>query len=210
MYVRGSCYATALSLPFAVAAFVFARPLLISWIGPRAEPAVGAARLFALYEGIQAMQNVGSTMIYGIGRIRFPLVINGFATFLNLVLSIALVRPLGFSGVIVGTLIANGLAWPLLLRYYLRIFDCRFRTWLRRVLMPNLPGLLLQIVASLGMYEAVGRHTRSLAVAVLLFLISVAVSLLGFVFVGVRGADRQLLSQTMRRALGRPQQEVSA
>src|SRR5262249_8886418 len=111
MFLRGSAYATAVALPFAVAAFIFARPLLLSWIGPRALPAIGAAQLFALYAAIQVPQNVASTMIYGLGHIRVPLIVNGLATALNLALSIALVHPLGFSGVIVGTLIANGLAW---------------------------------------------------------------------------------------------------
>ena len=115
MFLRGSCYAVAVSLPFAVAAFIFARPLLLSWIGLRAAPAIGAARLFVIYAALQVPQNVPSTMMYGLGRIRFLLIVTAIATFLNLVLSIALVRPLGFSGVIVGTLIANGLAWPVLL-----------------------------------------------------------------------------------------------
>ncbi len=101
MYVRGSCYATAAAGPFAVAAFIFAKPLLLSWIGPKALPAVGAARLFAAYEAMQMVNNVGSTMLYGLGRIRFPLIVSAVSTLLNLALSIALVHPLGISGVIV-------------------------------------------------------------------------------------------------------------
>ncbi len=127
-----------MSLPFAVAAFIFARPLLLSWIGLRAAPAIGAARLFVIYQALQVPQNVPSTMMYGLGRLRFLLTVTAAATFLNLVLSIVLVRPLGFSGVIVGTLIANGLAWPILLWYYLRVFDCRLVTWFRRLIAPNI------------------------------------------------------------------------
>jgi O-antigen/teichoic acid export membrane protein len=209
MYVRGSCYATAASLPFAVAAFIFAKPLLLSWIGPTALPAVGAAQLFVAYEAMQVVNNVGSTMLFGVGQIRFPLFVNIAATILNLALSIALVHPLGFAGVIVGTLVANGLAWPFLLRYYLRVFDCSLSSWLRRVVAPNLPGLFLQIVLSLGLYLALG-GTRSLFVAALLFLVSVAVSLAGFVSVGVRGADRRAFVDTVLRALGRPTRELPA
>ncbi|MFI5036896.1 MAG: oligosaccharide flippase family protein [Solirubrobacterales bacterium] len=210
MYVRGSCYATAASLPFAVAAFIFARPLLLSWIGPSAAPAVGAARLFVVYEAIQVVHNVGSTMLYGLGRIRFPLIVNVTATLLNLALSIALVHSLGFSGVIVGTLVANGLAWPVLLWYYLRVFDCPLRTWLRRLAGPNLPGLVLQLGVSLLLYVAVGEHSRSLAVVALLFAVSVAVSLVAFVLLGVRGEDRSVLADTLRRAVGRAPREAPA
>ena len=208
MFLRGSSYAAAVALPFAVAACIFARPLLLSWIGPRAAPAIGAARLFVLYEAIQVPQNVASTMMYGLGRIRVPLIVNGAATALNLGLSIALVGPLGFSGVIVGTLIANGLAWPVLLGYYLRVFDCRLRTWFQKLVAPNLPGLALQVTVSLGLYYAVGQHTRSLPLAILLFATSVAVSFAGFVLLGVRGRDRKMLAETVRRAAGRPPREV--
>jgi O-antigen/teichoic acid export membrane protein len=210
MFLRGSCYATAAAMPFAVAAFIFARPLLLSWIGPSAAPAVGAARLFVLYEAMQVLQNVGSTMLYGLGRIRFPLIVNIAATVLNLALSIVLVHSLGFAGVIVGTLVANGLAWPVLVWYYLRVFDCDLRTWLRRLVGPNLPGLVLQVVVSLPLYLSIGQHSRSLVVAIGLFVLSVAVSLVSFILVGVRGEDRRALTDTLRRALGRPPRQAPA
>lgn len=202
MFVRGSCYATAAVLPFAVALFIFARPLLLGWIGPSALPAVGAVRLFAAYEALQAINNVGSTMIYGLGRIRFPLIVNAVATALNLGLSIALVHTLGFEGVIVGTLIANGLAWPLLVRFYLRVFDCSVGIWLRHLVAPNLPGLVVQLAVSLALYAGVG-GTSSLVVALALVGASVAVSLLAFVLVGLRGEDRRIFLDTLLRAVGR-------
>jgi len=209
MFLRGSCYATAAAMPFAVAAFIFAKPLLLSWIGPSAAPAIGAAQLFVVYEAIQIVQNVGSTMLYGLGRIRFPLIVNLAATALNLALSIALVRPLGFSGVIVGTLVANGLAWPVLLRYYLRVFDCDLRTWLRRLVAPNLPSLVLQVIVSLGLYLTIGQNSRSFPVAILLFVVSVAVSQIAFILLGVRGEDRRVFTDTLRRAVGRSPREVT-
>jgi O-antigen/teichoic acid export membrane protein len=209
MFVRGSCYATAASLPFAVAAFIFAKPLLLSWIGPSAAPAIGAVRLFAAYEALQMVNNVGSTMLYGLGKIRLPLIVNMAATLLNLALSIALVHPLGFSGVIVGTLLANGLAWPLLLWYYLSVFDCSLLIWARRLVGPNLPGLVLQIAVSLVLYTALGAHTRSFLVAISLFAVSVLASIAGFMLLGVRGEERRALLDILRRATARAPREAS-
>lgn len=208
MFVRGSCYAMAVALPVEVTAFIFAKPLLLSWIGPAAVPAVGAVRLFAAYGMMQSPNNVASTMIYGLGRIRLPLIVGALATALNLMLSIALVHPLGFSGVIVGTLLANGLALPLLVWYYLRVFDCPLRTWSRRLLGPNLPGLLVQVGVSALLYVAVGEHTRSLTVTLFLCAVSVAVSLATFALVGVRGEDRRVLLQTVRGAVGPRASEI--
>ncbi len=210
MFVRGSCYTTAIALPFAVALLIFARPLLLSWIGPSAVPATGALRLFAVYEILQTVNNVGSTMIYGVGRIRLPLIVNTVATLLNLGLSIALVHPLGFQGVIVGTLVAGALAWPVLVWYYLRVFDCSLRMWMGRLVGPNLPGLVLQVGVSLALYAAVGQHTRSFVVVSVLIAVSIGVSLAAFISLGVRGEDRRVFVDTVRRATGRQPLEASA
>lgn len=207
MFVRGSCYATGASLPFAVAGFVFAKPLLLSWIGPQAAPAVVATRLFLAYEAIQTVQNVASTMIFGIGRIRVPLVVTAIATLANLGLSIALVHPLGFKGVIVATLIANGLAWPVMLRYYLRVFETPLSVWFRRTVRPNLVALGVQVVVSLPLLLAVV-NTRSLPLALAVSGLSVASSLGAFLLVGVRGEDRRSLLNTLSHALGRGPREV--
>lgn len=209
MFVRGTCYATAAALPVVVAGFIFAKPLIISWIGPEAAPAVEGARLFLAYEAMQVVGNVGSTMLFGVGKIRFPLIVNSVATALNLVLSILLVGPLGYSGVIVGTLIANGLAWPLTMRFYLRTFDTSPGMWLRRVLGPNLFGLATQVAVSLPLLALAG-STHSLPLAIAVCTVSLAVSLATFVLVGVRGEHRRALVDTVRRALGRAPREVPA
>ena len=210
MFVRGSCYATAVSLPFAVAVLIFAKPLLSSWIGPSALPALGAVRLFATYEILQMVNNVGSTMLYGLGRIRLPLIVNTIATLANLGLSIALVHPLGFSGVIVGTLVANGLAWPILLWYYLQVFDCSLQMWLRRLVAPNLPGAAVQVGVSLALYSTIAAHTRSFIVVIALIAVSVGASIAAFALLGVRGDDRRAFVGILRRAVGRRPLEVSA
>ncbi len=209
MFVRGSCYATAASLPVVVAGFIFAKPLLVSWIGPEAAPAVEGARLFFAYEAMQVVGNVGSTMLFGVGKIRFPLVVNGAATALNLVLSILLVSPLGYSGVIVGTLIANGLAWPVMMRFYLQTFETSPGMLIRRVLGPNLFGVATQVAVSLPLLVLMG-STHSLPLALAVCIVSLSISLATFVLVGVRGEHRRALVDTVRRALGRAPREVPA
>jgi O-antigen/teichoic acid export membrane protein len=209
MFLRGSCYAAGASLPFAVASFVFAKPLLVSWIGPQAAPAVEGARLFLAYEALQAVQNVASTMLFGIGRIRVPLTVVVIATLANLALSIVLVHPLGFEGVIAGTLIAYGLAWPVMLRYYLHVFDTSLGVWFRRILLPNLVGLGAQVAVSVPLLLLVG-STRSLPLAIAVSALSLASSLAAFLLVGVRGEDRRTLLSTLGHALGRAPREVPA
>jgi len=209
MFVRGSCYAAGASLPFAVAGFIFAKPLLLSWIGLQAAPAIDATRLFLAYEAMQAILNVASTMVFGIGRIRLPLIVGVITTLANLALSIALVHRLGFEGVIVGTLIANGLAWPVMLHYYLRVFETPPGIWFRRTVRPNLVAVGVQVAVSLPLLLVVG-STRSLLLAVAVSALSVASSLAAFVLVGLRGEDRRSLLNTLAHAVGRGPRELPA
>ncbi len=53
---------------------------------------------------------------------------------------------------------------------------------------------------SIALYVTLGHNTRSLALAALMFAVSVAVSLAGFTLFGVRGEDRRVLVETVRRA----------
>jgi O-antigen/teichoic acid export membrane protein len=209
MFVRGSCYATAASLPFAVAGFIFARPLLVSWIGPQAAPAASVARLFLAFEALQSIQNVGFTMVFGIGRIRLPLVVTAVVTFANLGLSIVLVHAIGVAGVVAGTLIANGVAWPVLLYYYLRVFETPPGVWLRRILRPNLVALVAQLAVSTPL-AVLAAGTSSLPLAGAVSAASLASSLAAFVLVGVRGEDRRTLLSTIAHALGRAPREAPA
>jgi O-antigen/teichoic acid export membrane protein len=209
MFVRGSCYATALSLPVAVAGFIFAKPLLVSWIGPHAAPAAQVAQLFLALEAMQSIQNVGLAMVFGIGRIRLPLVVTTVVTFANLGLSIVLVHTLGIAGVVAGTLITNGLAWPVMLGYYLREFATPLRVWFGRIARPNLVALVVQVAVSAPL-ALLAAGTRSLPVAVAVSAVSLAGSLGAFLLVGVRGEDRRALLSTVARAFGRGPHEVPA
>jgi O-antigen/teichoic acid export membrane protein len=209
MYVRGSCYATALSLPVAVSGFIFAKPLLVSWIGPQAALAAQVAQLFLALEALQSVQNVGLAMVFGIGRLRLPLVVTTVVTFANLGLSIVLVHTIGIAGVVAGTLITNGLAWPVMLGYYLRVFATSPRVWLRRIARPNLVALAVQVAVSLPLVLLVA-GTRSLPVALAASAASLASSLTAFLLVGVRGEDRRALLSTVAHALGRAPREAPA
>ncbi len=209
MFVRGSCYATAGSLPFAVVGFIFAKPLLVSWIGPQAAPAVQVARLFLALEALQTVQNVGLAMVFGVGRIRLPLVVTTVVTFANLGLSIVLVHTMGVAGVVAGTLITNGVAWPVMLLYYLRVFETPPGVWFRRILRPNLIALAVQVAVSTPLLLVV-EGTRSLPLAAGVSVLSVASSLAAFVLVGVRGEDRRSLLSIVAHALGRAPREAPA
>jgi O-antigen/teichoic acid export membrane protein len=209
MYLRGTCYTVAASLPFTVGAIVFAHVLIRDWIGPDALGATHAAQLFLVYLSFMVFHNAGTTMLVGLGRIRLLMVITVTMTIVNLAASILLVGPLDVEGVILGTLIASALGWGPLLVLMLREFDVGFGQWVRRIALPQLPGTLVQVALALALVTAVDSLDSLIADGAALVLTVIA-SLVAFVGLGVRGFERTVLIATVRRALARGDDDSSA
>jgi hypothetical protein len=108
---------------------------------------------------------------------------------------------LGIEGVILGTLVAQALVWPVLLRFFLQRFDVALPEWFRRVVLPNLPGLAVQAATAFPLLWLAER-AGNLAEVGALVLVSVGVSLGAFVLLGLSRDQRTLLIATLRRAGG--------
>ena len=200
MYLRGTCYTVAASLPVTLGALVFAQVLLRDWIGPEAVPATDAARLFLAYLTIMVFHNVGTTMLVALGRLRRLLVITVAMTVVNLVVSIALVGRLEITGVLLGTLVASVLGWGPILALCLRSLDVGAGQWVRRVLLPLVPGIAVELIVAGGLLAAVdGAH--SLALDAVALLASVVASLAAFTWLGLGAVERRVLFATVRRAM---------
>ena len=209
MFLRGTCYTVAMSLPVTVGAFALAEPLIRDWIGPEGTGAAGPARLFLIYLFINVVHNVGSTMVVTLGRLRTMLIVTMSNVAINLVVSIALVGPLGIEGVILGTLVGNAVAWPFYLKLYLRTFDVGLGQWFRRIVVPNLPSLAAQALALAALVALVG-NSSSLLVTVLALGASIAVYIGSFLRFGLGSTEREVLLRTLRAAVtGRPGAPVS-
>jgi O-antigen/teichoic acid export membrane protein len=200
LYLRGSMYTVALALPVTAAAFILAEPLIRTWVGEDFVSAAGPTRLFLVYLLFVAVHAVGATMIVALGRLRFvsAVVLANLVT--NFAVSVALVGPLGVEGVILGTLIGQGLAWIPLLWYFRREFRVGLGEWARRIVLPNLPGLAVQAATAVPLLE-LADHAGNLAAVGLLMLLSSALSIVTFVAVGLGSEQRATLISTMRRAV---------
>ena len=209
LYLRGSCYSVAVSLPVLIGVFVFAEPLIRDWIGSEAIDAATPARLFLLYLLINVVHNVGSVMVVALGRLRALLIATLANVGINLVVSIALVGSLEVEGVIIGTLVGNAVIWPVYLRIYLNAFDVGLGQWARRILVPNLYGAVAQIAVLGGLVALIGTSGNLLVIGVAI-IGSVCVSLAVFLRFGLDANERGVLLATLRAAvLGRTPAPVS-
>lgn len=201
MFLRGTSYTVAASLPVTVATFIFAEPLIRTWVGERLLDATASTRLFAIYLAFAVVHIVGATMVVGLGHVRFTMLLAIANLAINIVISIALVDPLGIEGVVLGTVLAQALVWPFLLRFFLRRFEVGLGDWWRRVVLVNLPGLALQAVTGLPLLWVANRAGNLVEVGVIV-LISIAFSLAGYLLFGLPREQRVVLFTTLRRALG--------
>ena len=111
LYLRGTTYTVAVALPVMVAAFIFAEDLIRTWVGESLIDATGAARLFLVFVAFVVVHATGTAMIVALGHMRFVISVTVAFTVINLARSIALVPPLGVNGVILGTLVAQAAIW---------------------------------------------------------------------------------------------------
>jgi hypothetical protein len=205
MYLRGSHYSTAVTLPFIVAGFAFAYPLIATWVGADiAHDAAPVAQLFFIYLAIVLPNVVGVGVLVGLGKLRGVLAISGGVAAVNLGVSIAAVAlGAGIEGVVIGTVAANALFFPAQLWLCLHHFKVSLGHWLRAIIRPNLPALVVQAATAVPLV-ALANDVDSLVVSLLLFGLSVAISYATWLAVGLQREQRQVFIGTLRRALGRP------
>jgi O-antigen/teichoic acid export membrane protein len=202
MFLRGTRYTVAAALPVTVGLIVFAEPLIHSWIGGSVLASVGPARLFLIYLGFVAFNTIGSTMVVALGRIRRIVELTSMNLVINIVLSIALLQPLGVSGVILGTLIAQAAVFLPQLGYAMRVLGVRAGAFWREVVSPNLLGLVAQAAVA-GPLLWVAHRFESFPVVALVLAASIAFSGAAFLRFGIGTEERRELLRLGRDAVSR-------
>jgi O-antigen/teichoic acid export membrane protein len=143
LLIRGTRYTLALSLPVTIAAMILAQPLIVGWVGLRYASMSGPTQLFLAYQLIASSATIANTMLVGMGRVRAVSLYAATAVAVNLVVSLALVRSLGISGVIIGTLVGFGITAPLYIRLVLRELHMPVSEFLWQALVPIAPWAAL-------------------------------------------------------------------
>jgi O-antigen/teichoic acid export membrane protein len=201
MLLRGSSYALAIALPFVIAAFVFAEPLLRTWFGVEQTNAVTPARFLLLELALGFAFVVGRTMLVGLGAVRRLIWVAAGWTTTNIGLSIALVGPLGINGVVGATLISTAFVFFPITWLSLREMGVSPLEWIRDVIVPVLPALAAQIGVSLLLLP-LAEATNSLLVVGALCALTVAVAIVAWVVLGLSQRRRRDLMQVVRDTAG--------
>jgi len=101
--------ATRLSLasvmPLAAALIILARPLILSWVGPRFESSIPVAQILIVVVAIRVGNATATTVLKGAGRHRLLSFANAGAALANVALSLLWIRHYGLVGQAMGTFV---------------------------------------------------------------------------------------------------------
>jgi O-antigen/teichoic acid export membrane protein len=157
-FLFGTRYTGMLLIPVLVGLAALAPELIRRWVGPQREGGIAetvlAARLLILSQVGPVLYSVADPILIGKGRFHIwtPYAV-GLAA-LNLGLSVLLVRPLGFVGVALATLVASATEAPLYLRFVFSEIEVPFGRWVAKTLLPSL------VVAAVAYVLAVALVSR--------------------------------------------------
>lgn len=188
LYLRGTKYTAAFVLPITVGLIVLAQPLLLTWLGPQFAANSVSAQVFLLVWLVFPNLAVAFAIFVGTGRLHFLLAFTSVHAVLNLALTLLLVRPLGVLGVVLGTVITEFVMFPVGMWYTLKILEVGPAEYVRRVVLPTYPPLLVTGVIAWGFVAADLANTLvSVAIA---GLASVGAYWLAVFFLGMTDTER--------------------
>jgi O-antigen/teichoic acid export membrane protein len=153
--VESTRYVLWVIVPIEIGLLLLGKPFIALWMGERyAELSYPILVILAIPLVLAIAQSVASRVLYGTGRLRWFARAVMAEALCNLLLSLALVGPLGMEGVALGTSIPSLIFDFAILIYVCRMLDLGVFTYLRRAFVtPCLTGLVLT-----GAWLAVDAH----------------------------------------------------
>jgi O-antigen/teichoic acid export membrane protein len=150
LLLRGTKYAAALVAPITVVLLVFAEPLIADWLGPTFNGQAPVAQVLIFPHILVCLGLMGDAIVISQGRLagRIPYIVA--QAILNVVLSVALVGRYGVMGVAIGTAISHLVDFPLHMRFLFKETGTRFGEWLRHVVAPVYPLLLVPLLIAVA------------------------------------------------------------
>ncbi|MDQ3811822.1 MAG: oligosaccharide flippase family protein [Chloroflexota bacterium] len=148
LYLNATRVSLVIFVPIGVTLFVFPRQILTAWVGAGQADAAQLVVILTVASMLVTSQSPARWILQGIARHRL-LAVAALASGLgNLALSVALVRPLGVTGVAVGTLVPMAVeSMCFVLPFAMRLLDVRAGQWLREIALPAVAPVVPQALA---------------------------------------------------------------
>jgi O-antigen/teichoic acid export membrane protein len=201
LFMRGTKYTAALVAPVSVGLIVFAEPLLRAWLGDLfAEQAI-VAQVLVFPHVLVSLGLMGDAIVTSQGRLkkRVPYILA--QAILNVVLSLMLIPRFGVLGVALGTALAHLIDFPLHIRWLLKETRVSLAEWMREVIAPVYPLLLVPLV--LGSILARSPVSATVLGIFMAGIVTVGAYWLALYFVGLSEWEREEARVALRAARAR-------
>lgn len=187
--VESTRLSLAAAMPVGLGVAVMAEPLITAWVGAAFNDSVVVLQLLMVTVILRVGNATSFALLKGSGEHRLAAVTNAVAAVANLGLSIALIRPLGYAGVAIGTIVPVALvALTVVFPTACRRVGIPLHTALAKGVLPTVwPGVVMA-VGLLLVRDSVRDSLLSIAAALVLAGLAYAVM---FVFLSLGADDRR-------------------
>ncbi len=151
LLIRGTKYGSALIAPITLMLVVFAGRIIAIWLGPDFAGQALSAQVLVFPHALVCMGLMGDAIIISRGRLgkRVPYIVG--QAVLNVVLSALLIPKYGVLGVAIGTSVSHLVDFPLHMNFLLKETGVSLGEWMREVVAPVYPLLLLPVAIGIGL-----------------------------------------------------------
>jgi O-antigen/teichoic acid export membrane protein len=194
----GAKLAFAASIAISLPLCLLARDVVRDWVGPAFEPAAPVLVVLLISMSLVILQMAACSVLTMSGHHKLTARADAVGIATNLIVSIALARPLGMVGVAIGTLISTVLVDVLyVVGLSCRIYGISYQSYVVKVILPLVPACiaLTATVICLGRVNDLQRLHNVAAVAIC----GVAIYAVIFLMTGLSSDERQSAGSIIRR-----------
>jgi len=151
LYRRGSKYLTLAVAPMAIFTVLNAPLIMSVWMGTGHTKSVLVTRLLTISFSVSLLTGVGTTMARGVGKPGYETSYGLVTIVLNVLLGIGLIMRVGFSGVLIATLLASVTGSA----YFMRLFHRHLKISLAQFMRETYPKPIIAcLLASLCVFAS--------------------------------------------------------
>ncbi|GAH48260.1 unnamed protein product, partial [marine sediment metagenome] len=143
LFIKATKYSFAIFIPIATFTILNAKPILTAWVGEKYAPFSLGLQILVAHLFFNFNHHAGSQILIGINKIRFILLYYLKVVILNLVLSVILVRWIGWLGVVLGTTIPFVIFEFSYIRFLLHTLNINWRYYVRNVILKTFPPIVI-------------------------------------------------------------------
>lgn len=200
LFLRGTKYALAISVPLAAALFAIAPELCAAWVGDAYRSSGRTTQIWLVSIVVTSLLGVGSIMMLSLNRLWPALWLALGSAALNIAVSIPGAMLWGVDGVIIGTTVAWMAVGVPFMTYLLRTLGIGWDRFTREVLLTTFPWAALAGVLAFGGLELL--DVERLVPLLLLTAAAVGFASLGFLRFGLSSGERSSLRQRSALQVG--------